>query len=136
MGIAVTDLKNDGLPDFFFSNVGSTVPDTLVRGDLTDDQVLHKEWILFENQGDFTFTDVAARSQVADFEFSWGAIFEDFNLDGRDDLVVSETMQVGRYISCQCGDSMGDSCCKQNPVFFLKQGMNLALLIVNTVFLH
>jgi len=90
MGIAVTDLKNDGLPDFFFSNVGSTVPDALVRGDLTDDQVLHKEWILFENQGDFTFTDVAARSQVADFEFSWGAIFEDFNLDGRDDLVVSE----------------------------------------------
>ena len=43
MGIAVTDLKNDGLPDFFFSNVGSTVPDALVRGDLTEDQVLNKD---------------------------------------------------------------------------------------------
>jgi len=93
MGIAVTDLKNDGLPDFFFSNVGSTVPDSLVRGDLTDDQVLHKDWILFENQGDFAFIDGAESAHVADYEFSWGAIFEDFNLDGRDDLVVSENYE-------------------------------------------
>ncbi len=93
MGIAVTDLKNDGLPDFFFSNVGSTVPDTLVRGDLTDDQVLQKDWILFENQGGFIFNDIAESAHVADYEFSWGAIFEDFNLDGRDDLVVSENYE-------------------------------------------
>lgn len=93
MGIAVTDLGNDGLPDFFFSNVGSTVPDALVRGDLRDDQVLHKDWLLFENQGDFTFKDAAEERQVAAFEFSWGAVFEDFNLDGRDDLVVSENYE-------------------------------------------
>jgi len=93
MGIAVTDLKNDGLPDFFFSNVGSTVPDSLVRGDLTEDQVLHKDWLLFENQGDFSFKDSAEAAQLADYEFSWGAIFEDFNLDGRDDLVVSENYE-------------------------------------------
>jgi len=93
MGIAVTDLKNDGLPDFFFSNVGSTVPDALVRGDLTEDQVLNKDWILFENQGGFTFEDTAQQAQLADYEFSWGAIFEDFNLDGRDDLVVSENYE-------------------------------------------
>lgn len=90
MGIAVTDLKNDGLPDFFFSNVGSTVPDALVRGDLREDQVLHKDWLLFENQGNFSFDDTAENAHIADYEFSWGAIFEDFNLDGRDDLVVSE----------------------------------------------
>jgi len=64
MGIAVTDYNNDGDPDFYFSNVGSTTPDAIVRGDL--------------------------RAKLADYEFSWGAIFEDFNLDGRDDLVVSE----------------------------------------------
>ena len=93
MGIAVTDLKNNGLPDFFFSNVGSTVPTSLVRGDLTEDQVLHQEWLMFENQGDFTFTDSAVERQLADFEFSWGAVFEDFNLDGRDDLVVSENYE-------------------------------------------
>jgi len=27
---------------------------------------------------------------VADFEFSWGALFQDFNLDGMQDLVVAE----------------------------------------------
>jgi len=93
MGIAVTDLKNNGLPDFFFSNVGSTVPTSLVRGDLREDQVLHQEWLMFNNQGDFVFKDTAAENQLADFEFSWGAVFEDFNLDGRDDLVVSENYE-------------------------------------------
>ena len=90
MGIGVTDYGNDGDPDFYFSNVGSTTPDAIVRGDLRDDQVLHKKWIMFENQGSFQFDDIAEKSKLADYEFSWGALFEDFNLDGRDDLVVSE----------------------------------------------
>ncbi len=93
MGIATTDLRNDGLPDFFFSNVGNTVPNALIRGDLTDDQQLNKSWMLFDNQGEFKFNDTAQTAQVADFEFSWGAIFEDFNLDGLDDLVVSENYE-------------------------------------------
>ncbi len=90
MGIAVSDYDNDGRTDFFFSNVGSTGPDALVRGDLRDDQVLNKDWLLFNNQGGFQFDDHAEQAKVADYEFSWGAVFEDFNLDGRDDLVVSE----------------------------------------------
>ena len=90
MGIAVTDYNNDGDPDFYFSNVGSTTPDAIVRGDLRDEQVLNKKWIMFENKGNFQFEDVAEKAKLADYEFSWGAIFEDFNLDGRDDLVVSE----------------------------------------------
>lgn len=90
MGIAVTDYNNDGDPDFYFSNVGSTTPAAIVRGDLRDDQVLNQKWIMFENKGDFNFVDIANESKLADYEFSWGAIFEDFNLDGRDDLVVSE----------------------------------------------
>jgi len=93
MGIGVTDLKNDGLPDFFFSNVGSTVPMSLVRGDLREEQVLHVDWMLYENQGGFVFEDTAEQAQVASYEFSWGAVFEDFNLDGRDDLVVSENYE-------------------------------------------
>lgn len=93
MGIGVTDLKNDGLPDFFFSNVGSTVPVSLVRGDLREEQILHTDWFLFENEGDFSFKDSADAARVGSHEFSWGAIFEDFNLDGRDDLVVSENYE-------------------------------------------
>lgn len=90
MGIAVTDYRNDGLPDFFFSNVGSTPPAFVVTGDLTDEQVFNPKWIFFQNKGQFKFDDVAEEAKLADYEFSWGAIFEDFNLDGRDDLVVSE----------------------------------------------
>lgn len=90
MGIAVGDYNNDGNPDFFFSNVGSSVPEALVRGDLREDQTLNTKWMLLENQGDFKFVDVAEKTRLADYEFAWGAIFQDFNLDGKDDLVVSE----------------------------------------------
>ena len=90
MGISITDLQHDGLPDFFFSNVGSTVPTSLVRGDLRDDQHLHQDWLMFENRGGFNFVDSAETLQLGRYEFGWGSVFEDFNLDGRDDLVVSE----------------------------------------------
>jgi len=90
MGIAVTDYKNNNTVDFFFSNVGTTPPRFLVTGDLRDDQKPNFKWIMFENKGDFKFEDIAQQAKLADYEFSWGAIFEDFNLDGRDDLVVSE----------------------------------------------
>lgn len=90
MGIAVTDYDDDGLVDFFFSNVGSTPPEFLVKGDLRDDQKFNPKWIMFKNKGNFQFDDIAEQVKIADYEFSWGAIFEDFNLDGKDDLVVSE----------------------------------------------
>ncbi len=90
MGIAVGDYNNDGLLDFFFTNTGTSIPEFIARGDLEEDDIFVSEWILFRNDGNFKFTDVAAEAKVADFEFSWGAVFEDFNLDGRQDLVVAE----------------------------------------------
>ncbi|MFT6372753.1 MAG: hypothetical protein ACJAZT_001507 [Gammaproteobacteria bacterium] len=90
MGLAVTDYMDDGYVDFFFSNVGTSAPPILAKGDLRDDQLYHSDWIMFQNKGNFEFEDIAQKVKLADYEFSWGAIFEDFNLDGRDDLVVSE----------------------------------------------
>lgn len=90
MGIAVTDYDNDGLVDFFFSNTGSTAPAFMAKGDLRADQIYYPKWIMFHNEGDFKFTDSAEKVKLADYEFSWGAVFDDFNLDGRPDLVVSE----------------------------------------------
>lgn len=90
MGIAVGDYNNDSRVDFAFSNVGSTPPNFLIRGDLTEDQVSNWKWILFENTGGFGFRDSAETAKIADYEFSWGMAFEDLNLDGRDDLIVSE----------------------------------------------
>ena len=91
MGIGLGDYNNDGLADLFFSNTGSTVPEFMARGDLKDGQDFNKKWMLWRNDGGFKFTDVAEETKVADFEFSWGAIFQDFNLDGRQDLVVAES---------------------------------------------
>ena len=90
MGVAVGDYDNDGLVDFFFSNTGTTAPPFIAKGDLTAEQTYHPDWIMFHNEGNFKFTDTADEVKVADYEFSWGCIFEDFNLDGRTDLVVSE----------------------------------------------
>jgi hypothetical protein len=89
MGIGITDLGDDGLADFFFSNVGSTPPNFLIRGDLTDSQVSNWKWILFQNKGNFQFEDIADKVKIADYEFSWGGVFEDLNLDGLEDLIVS-----------------------------------------------
>lgn len=90
MGVAIGDYNSDGNIDLFFSNTGSSVPTFMARGDLEKEDEFISQWMLFKNNGNFNFTDVAATVKVADFEFSWGAIFEDFNLDGKQDLVVSE----------------------------------------------
>lgn len=90
MGIGVGDYNNDGLVDFAFSNVGTTPPNFMVRGDLREDQINNWKWLLFENLGGFEFSDAAQDRKVADYEFSWGMTLEDLNLDGREDLIASE----------------------------------------------
>lgn len=90
MGIAVGDYNNDGLQDLFFSNVGKTMPEMMLRGDLRSDQVLYTDMIFLENKGDFKFEDAGKKTKTEKYEFSWGALFEDFNLDGRQDLVIAE----------------------------------------------
>ncbi|WP_405368157.1 MULTISPECIES: CRTAC1 family protein [unclassified Nonlabens] len=90
MGLAIGDYNNDGLVDFMFSNTGSTAPVFIVKGDIKDASLFTEKWILFENQGDFKFKDVAQEALIADYEFSWGAAFADMNNDGLQDLMVAE----------------------------------------------
>ena len=94
MGNAIGDYNNDGLVDFAFSNVGDMGPlmNRIVRGDLTKDQIYNPEIIVFKNEGNFKFTDTAREINVADYEFSWGMLFEDLNADTLQDLVISETV--------------------------------------------
>ena len=58
---------------FFFSNTGSSVPDFLARGDLAESDEFNSKWMLFENAGDFTFSDVGKETRVSDFEFALGS---------------------------------------------------------------
>lgn len=90
MGIAVGDYNNDGLVDFMFSNTGSTLPRFLAKGDIKDASKFNEKWIVFRNDGNFKFTDVANETKLADYEFSWGAVFADMNNDGLQDLMVAE----------------------------------------------
>lgn len=90
MGIAAGDINNDGRMDLFFSNTGTSIPKFLAKGDLRDGQELVTDWILLKNEGNFNFKDVARSLNVAGFEFAWGCLFEDFNMDGHQDLVVAE----------------------------------------------
>ena len=90
MGIAMGDYDNDGELDFFFSNVGSTPPAQVASGSGSGSSSYHPQWWMFHGGEGFEFTDTAEQTRVAAYEFSWGAVFEDFNLDGRSDLVVSE----------------------------------------------
>jgi len=91
MGLGMSDYGKDGDPDFMFSNIGSLGAMTPVtKGDLRDDQIYHKDLVLLRNDGDFKFTDVAKEAEIADYEFSWGVISEDFNNDSLQDIVVAQ----------------------------------------------
>jgi hypothetical protein len=68
MGVAVGDYDNDGFADLFVGNYGISR--------------------LYHNNGDGTFTDVAAKLGVARKGWSTGASFGDYDADGRLDLFV------------------------------------------------
>src|SRR5437764_4733908 len=67
-GVAVGDYDNDGRPDIYVSNFGTSR--------------------LYHNNGDGTFTDVAEKLGVARKGWSTGASWGDYDNDGRLDLFV------------------------------------------------
>ena len=90
MGIGAGDYNNDGLMDFYFSNVGHTLPEALLRGDLPEDAPFNPDYMLFKNNGGFEFSDVAKETRTARIGFGWGVVFADMNLDGREDLLAAQ----------------------------------------------
>jgi enediyne biosynthesis protein E4 len=90
MGVAAGDVDADGDQDLFFTNVGDSFPGFIVNGDRREDQAPNNGWLLLRNEGGFRFTDATREAGLAGFGFAWGAVFEDMNLDGRLDLLVSQ----------------------------------------------
>ena len=90
MGIGVGDIDNDGDVDLYFSNVGTTLPRAMVKGNLTKEQKFNTDYILLQNDGNFTFSDVSQAKNAANYGFGWGTHIEDFNNDSRMDLYFSQ----------------------------------------------
>jgi hypothetical protein len=90
MGVAAGDYDGDGDQDLFFTNVGESFPAFVVKGDRRDDQPYNGGWLLLRNEGGFRFRDATHEAGLGGFGFAWGAVFEDVNLDGRLDLLVSQ----------------------------------------------
>lgn len=91
MGLGVGDFDGDGDQDLAASNVSSSIPAKFLRGDLTDDQTLEREWVMLRNDGNRVFTDIADASGLTGQGFGWGIVFEDLNLDGELDLLAAQS---------------------------------------------
>ncbi|WP_017445144.1 FG-GAP repeat domain-containing protein [Gayadomonas joobiniege] len=90
MGLGIGDIDKDGDQDLYISNIGSSIPESLVRGDLTEQQVIKLEWLLLQNDGDMRFSDATKKYKLDGYGFAWGGVFEDVNLDGELDLLVAQ----------------------------------------------
>ncbi|MEM7157889.1 MAG: CRTAC1 family protein [Myxococcota bacterium] len=86
MAIALSDYDRDGDIDIFSTGAGVANPFG-AEGNLS-------EQVLFENNGDGTYSEVTAEVGLSGFEFGWGATFADFDNDMDDDLVKVGSVAV------------------------------------------
>jgi len=85
LGCVWGDYDNDGFPDLFVTQFGANV--------------------LYHNNGDGTFTDVTAKAGVAGLEsgqFHSGAVFFDYDRDGKLDLYVGSYVALGPKAQRYC----------------------------------
>lgn len=87
MGLAIADYDNDGDQDIFSSNLG-VLPGVPAFATAT---------VLYENNGDGTFTDVDELAGVRDQIWGWGATFQDFNNDGYEDIFYTGNFPFGTF---------------------------------------
>jgi hypothetical protein len=95
MGVAVADYDNDGFPDLYVVGYGRS--------------------ILYHNNGDGTFSDVTAKSGVANIG-KWGssAAWFDYDHDGKLDLVVANYVDWSDEGNIACSDQGQRAYCHPN----------------------
>ena len=104
MGIDFADIDRDGAPDFFVTDmrsrdhvkqhvqVGEMSPFLTPPG-LIDLRQQKGQNTLQWNRGDGTFAEIAWHAGVEATDWSWGPIFLDVDLDGWEDLLISNGNQ-------------------------------------------
>ncbi|HEV8542050.1 MAG TPA: VCBS repeat-containing protein [Verrucomicrobiae bacterium] len=100
MGVDFADIDRDGRDDFFVVDMlsrrhhyaltqkSSMPPQPFAPGQL-DAQLQMRRNTLQLNNGDGSFSDVAFYAGVAGSEWSWSGLFVDVDLDGWEDILVS-----------------------------------------------
>ena len=94
--VSVTDFDGDGKPDLYFTNSRFGEPNALYR-----------------NRGDGTFEDVAATAGLADLNrpgegVSMGAVWGDFDNDGREDVLIYPRCHRQRWAEALGQQQRGD----------------------------
>lgn len=102
MGNDVADINNDGRPDFLSLDM-LPEDEVALKSSEGDDNIqtqkmridrfgYHYQFtrnMLFVNQPDGNFMETALMSGIAATDWSWSGLFGDFDLDGRQDLFIS-----------------------------------------------
>ncbi|HEX7861316.1 MAG TPA: VCBS repeat-containing protein [Verrucomicrobiae bacterium] len=100
MGVDFADYDRDGDDDFIVVDMlsqerrylitqkGTIPPQPKVPGDLLT-QVQIRKNTFYENRGDGTYAEIANMVGVAASEWSWNPVFIDMDLDGWEDLLIS-----------------------------------------------
>ena len=100
MGVDVADLNRDGAADFFVVEMlarthqrrhrqtGSMKPAALRIGEIFNQPQVMRN-MLYLNRGDATWAEIANLARVTASEWSWQPIFLDVDLDGWEDIFVS-----------------------------------------------
>ena len=79
MGIAVGDYDKDGFQDYFYTD----------NGNLSGSGGLERQGTILLNNNGSTMSDATDAANVSSFNFSWGANFFDYDLDGWEDLFMA-----------------------------------------------
>jgi VCBS repeat protein len=105
MGASAADYDLDGDTDIYLSNMFSSAGLRIVTQSqkfMVDERERSEDFLshaagnfMMRNNGDGTFTDVAAEAGVALGRWAWGARFVDFNNDGYDDIYVPNGFITG-----------------------------------------